>query len=94
MDLGVEIIGISRDLGPSQRVFGEQVGAKNRFLSDVDMEVINLYGAGREGRSAASANRYYFLIDEEGTLIWKNTSGGLIPADKLLTDFAELIGGN
>ena len=39
-------------------------------------------------------NRYYFLIDEEGKLIWKNTSGGLIPADKLLTDFAELIGGN
>ncbi len=96
MDLGIEIIGVSRDLGPSQRVFGEQVGAKNRFLSDVDMEVINLYGAGRQGRrgGAASANRYYFLVDEQGKLIWKNTTGSLIPADKLLTDFSELVGSN
>ena len=94
MDLGVEIIGISRDLGPSQRVFGEQVGAKNRFLSDVDMEVINLYGAARQGRGAASANRYYFLVDREGTLIWKNTNGSLIPADKLLTDFEGLVKAN
>ena len=38
------------------------------------------------------ANRYYFLIDEEGTLIWKNVEGGLIPVESLLTEMAEVVG--
>jgi peroxiredoxin len=87
--LGIEIVGISRDLGPSQGVFAEQVGARNRFVSDVDATIINRYGAlGPRG----VANRYYFLIDEDGTVIWKNVTGQLIPVEALLTELRGAVG--
>ena len=40
------------------------------------------------------ASRYYFLIDEEGTLIWKNVTGGLIPVEALLGEMAEVVSGD
>ncbi len=53
-----------------------------------------MYGAIRDNLAVRVANRYYFLIDEEGTLIWKNVTGGLIPVDKLLTDLSALLSDN
>ncbi len=88
MDLNIEVIGISRDLPPSQAKFKETVKAQNIFLSDVDAKVITAYGAlNSENRIA---RRYYFLINEQGTLIWKNTTGQLIPVEKLLADLSAV----
>jgi len=61
-------------------------------LSDPNLEVIARYGAVSEGSNVRVANRYYFLIDEEGTLIWKNVTGQLIPVEALLTQMTDLVG--
>jgi peroxiredoxin len=86
--MNIEIIGISRDLTASQQKFKESVNAKNTFLSDPDAKVISAYGALSPQRVA---NRYYFLIDESGNLIWKSTTGQLIPVEKLVTDLAAVV---
>jgi peroxiredoxin len=86
--MNIEVIGISRDLTASQQKFKETVNAKNTFLSDPDAKVINAYGALNAQRIA---NRYYFLIDETGKLVWKSTTGQLIPVEKLVSDLAEVV---
>jgi peroxiredoxin len=86
--MNVEVIGISRDLTASQQKFKESVNAKNTFLSDPDAKVIGAYGALSAQRVA---NRYYFLIDENGKLIWKSVTGQLIPVEKLVQDLAEVV---
>jgi peroxiredoxin len=53
-------------------------------LSDPDLAVTKRYGAVRDDLGVDVANRYYFLIDKEGTLIWKDVTGRLIPVDELL----------
>ena len=92
--MGVEIVGISRDLSPSHNEFKNKVGAKNYFLSDPDLKITDIYGATRDNLAVKVASRYYFLIDEGGTLIWKNVTGGLIPVDKLLSDLTALLSEN
>ena len=94
MGLGIEIVGISRDLQPSQQRFKETVNARNHFLSDPDLEVIERYGAVSSGGNVRVASRYYFLIDEEGTLIWKNVTGALIPVEALLTELTGVVSGD
>ena len=84
--MNIEVIGISRDLGPSQNKFKELVGAKNTFFSDVEGTVATAYGALDPARR--STRRYYFLLDENGNLIWKNITGGIIPLEKLFEDLA------
>jgi peroxiredoxin len=83
------VIGISRDQAPSQAKFKETVNAKNVFLSDVDAVVVQRYGALEPARKIA--RRFYFLIDEQGKLIWKNTTGQLIPVEKLVQDLAVVV---
>ena len=92
MDLGIEVVGISRDLAPSQGRFKEVTGAQNHFLSDPALVVTERYGAVRDDLNVRVAMRYYFLIDEEGTLVWKNVEGGLIPVESLLTEIAGVVG--
>jgi peroxiredoxin len=86
--MNIEVIAISRDLAPSQDQFKKAVSAKNTFLSDPEAKVIGAYGALNAGKIA---NRYYFLIDENGKLIWKSVTGQLIPVDKLVTDLADVV---
>jgi peroxiredoxin len=86
--MNIEVLGVSRDLSASQQKFKESVNAKNTFLSDPDAKIISAYGALNAQRVA---NRYYFLIDENGTLIWKNVTGQLIPVEKLVGDLAEVV---
>ena len=76
-------------MGPSQQKFKETVGAKNTFLSDVDATVIKRFGAQNEQTKGTS--RYYFLIDENGKIIWRSVTGTLIPVDKLLSDLTEVV---
>ena len=66
----------------------------NHFLSDPDLKVIDMYGAMRDNLAVRVANRYYFLIDEEGTLIWKNVTGQLIPTEKLISDLTAILEGS
>ncbi len=87
--LGIEIIAVSRDLGPSQQKFKELVGAKNTFLSDVDAKVIKRFGALNEANGGT--RRFYFLIGEDGTVLWRSVTGGLIPVEKLLTDVTAVV---
>jgi peroxiredoxin len=87
--MNIEVIGISRDLAPSQAKFKETTNAKNTFLSDADAKVIRAYGAFSEQLKVAS--RYYFLIDESGKLIWKSVTGQLIPVEKLVSDLADVV---
>lgn len=86
--MNIEVIGISRDLAPSQAKFKELVNAKNTFLADPEAKVISAYGALNAGKVA---NRYYFLLDDTGKLIWKNVTGQLIPVEKLVSDLAEVV---
>ncbi len=86
--MNIEVIGISRDHAASQGKFKETVNAKNTFLSDQDAKIISAYGALSAQRVA---NRYYFLIDESGKLIWKSVTGQLIPVEKLVSDLDEVV---
>jgi peroxiredoxin len=92
--LGIEIVGISGDLAPSQQVFKETTGAQNHFLSDPELEVTARYGAVNDGGAVRTARRYYYLIDEEGILAWKNVTGGLIPVEALLDEMTEFLSGD
>jgi len=86
--MNIEVIGISRDHAASQAKFKETVNAKNTFLSDQDAKIISAYGALSAQRVA---NRYYFLIDESGKLVWKSVTGQLIPVEKLVSDLGEVV---
>ena len=86
--MNIEVVGVSRDLAPAQLKFKETVNAKNTFLTDPEAKVIGAYGA---LNAAKIANRYYFLIDENGKLIWKSVTGQLIPVEKLVSDLAEVV---
>ena len=87
-DLAIELVGISRDLAGALNAFKESVGAENLFVSDPGMEVIHAYGAEMPNRGVAA--RYYFLIDEEGKIAWKNTTGQLIPTERLIEELRSL----
>ena len=66
----------------------------NHFLSDPELEVSERYGAVNDGGNVRTARRYYFLIDEDGTLTWKNVTGGLIPVEALLSEMTEFVSGD
>ena len=87
--MGIEIVAISRDLAPAQQKFKETVNAKNTFLTDPEAKVISAYGA--LNNAIKISNRYYFLIDESGKLIWKNVTGQLIPVEKLVDDLGQVV---
>ena len=86
--LNIELIGISRDQAGSQNKFKEVVGAKNNFVSDIELEIAGKYDAISATRSA---KRYYFLIDQTGKIIWKSSTGTLIPTEKLLADLGQVL---
>jgi peroxiredoxin len=87
-ELNIEVIGISRDLAPAQAKFKEATNAKNTFLADPEAKVISAYGALNANKIAS---RYYFLLDENSRLIWKNVTGQLIPVEKLISDLAAVV---
>ena len=70
-------------------MFKKQVDAKNTFLSDVDAVVIKKFGANDDVRKYAK--RFYFLIDENGKVIWRSVDGKLIPVDALLADLTTAV---
>jgi peroxiredoxin len=89
--MNIEVVAISRDLAPAQARFKETVKAQNAFLSDPEAKIIGAYGALNANKIA---NRYYFLIDENSKLMWKNVTGQLIPVEKLVQDLGAVVKGN
>lgn len=62
----------------------------NPFVSDEDGAIIERFGA---SSARGAANRFYFLIDENGTIIWKDTTGRLLPVEVLLSQLQDVVGG-
>lgn len=60
-DLGVEVVGISRDGAASHRHFREKHGLPFRLLSDPDLKVAAAYGC----KGILGMKRGVFLLDEE-----------------------------
>ena len=53
--------------------------------------VIKRYGAHDDARKIAK--RFYFLIDEQGKIIWRSVAGTLLPVDPLLENLDAAIKG-
>ena len=86
--LDIEMVGISRDQLPALNKFKETVGAKNNFVSDVELDIATKYDANTPARGT---KRYYFLVDKTGKIIWKSSTGQLIPTEKLLADLGQVL---
>ena len=86
--LNVEMIGISRDLIWSLGEFKTKVGAKNTFVSDVDYTIIPKYGA---STATKGTQRYYYLVDKTGKIIWKDTSNRVLDTEKMAADLAAVL---
>jgi peroxiredoxin len=77
-------------MGPSQNKFKELVGAKDvTFLSDIDAVVVKRFGAFND--ATKGVRRFYFLIDEQGTVLWRSVNGTLLPFDKLMEDLTAAV---
>ena len=55
----------------------------------MDAKVIKKFGALND--QSGGTRRFYFLIDENGKIIWRSVNGQLIPVEKLLTDLTEVV---
>ena len=88
--MNIEMIGISRDLPGALNKFKESVNAKNTFVSDTELKVAPKYDA--QGLNGGPMfKRYYFLVDETGKIVWKNTANQVIPSEKLMTDLGQIL---
>ena len=76
-DLGVKVIGISKDSLSSHNNFAQKYELPSILLSDPDRKAIEAYGVWQEkkmyGKVSMGVVRSTFLIDEEGYIekIWK-----------------------
>jgi thioredoxin-dependent peroxiredoxin len=86
--LNVEMIGISRDQPGSLTKFKEVVGAKNLFVSDLEYNIIPKYGANNANRGT---NRFYYLIDSTGKIVWADTSNRVLDTERLANDLAAAL---
>lgn len=71
-DLGVKVLGISRDSVKSHQKFYEDKRLNFDILSDVDLNVIKAYGVLQEktmfGKLVMGVSRSTFIIDENGLI--------------------------
>ena len=80
LDLGVEVLGISRDSPVSHKKFAEKHGLGVKLASDQDHKVTEAYGAWAlkkmYGKESYGVIRSTFLIDPQGKIarIWKKVS--------------------
>ena len=86
--LGIEMVGISRDMTWSLEEFKKKVGAKNLFASDLEYSIIPKYGASNPNRGTL---RYYYLVDKTGKIVWKDTSNRVLETEKLVADLATAL---
>jgi peroxiredoxin Q/BCP len=86
--LGIELVGISRDMTWSLAEFKTKVGAKNLFASDLEYSIIPKYGASNPNRGTL---RYYYLVDKTGKIVWKDTSNRVLDTEKMVADLAAVL---
>ncbi len=79
MDRDTEVFGISADGWASHAEFARQLELPFDLLSDWDREVMPAYGAFSERTKIA--NRWSFLIDKEGVIVYTQHSGLNEPRD-------------
>lgn len=79
MDRDTEVFGISADGWASHAEFARQLELPFDLLSDWEREVMPAYGAFSERTKIA--NRWSFLIDKEGVIIYTQHSGLNEPRD-------------
>lgn len=94
-DLGVEVIGISKDDVKSHKKFADKHELPFTLLADTETTMNQAYGVWKEksmyGKKYMGTQRDSFLIDEEGKLIKHYIK--VKPAthvDEVLTDLANL----
>ena len=79
MDRDTEVFGISADGWASHAEFARQLELPFDLLSDWEREVMPAYGAFSERTKIA--NRWSFLIDKEGEIVYTQHSGLNEPRD-------------
>jgi peroxiredoxin Q/BCP len=87
--LNVEMIGISRDMPGALAEFKKSVGAKNGFVSDADLVVTKKYDALLATRTPNMAKRYYFLIDQTGKIVWKDTTNTVLNTERVMSALTD-----
>lgn len=74
-NLGVQIIGVSKDSIESHKKFKEKLGLKFKLLSDPELKLHQAFGVwGKKktyGKEVEGVIRSTFLLDEKGQIIWK-----------------------
>ena len=99
--LNIVMLGISADLPGALAAFKDSVSPKDAsgkavplenlmFVSDRTLATSTKYDSANPNGS----KRFYFLIDENGKIVWRSVTGGLIPTEKLLADLSALKSGN
>ena len=99
--MNIQMLGISADLPGAQRAFKDSVVPKGpdgkplslealSFVSDRTLAIAQKYDAA----NANNAKRYYFLIDEQGKVVWRSVNNSLIPTDKLIADLGTVVKGS
>lgn len=72
VEKGAEVIGISKDSVASHEKFAEKLGLPFILLSDVEKEVLQMYGVWLEKKMAGKVSmgvvRSTYLIDEDGVI--------------------------
>jgi len=86
--LNVEMIGISRDQPGALAAFKTSVGAKNLFVSDLEYNIAPKYGSSNANRGML---RYYFLVDNTGKVIWKDSTNSVLDTAKLAADIGTAL---
>ena len=88
-ELGIEVIGVSRDSAESHKRFAEKYSLPFNLLSDPELDVIKKYGVWQEknnyGKKVMGIVRSTFIIDAEGTIehIMSNVQAARNPSDVL-----------
>ena len=99
--MNIVMLGVSADLPGAQRAFKDAVAPKDAagkpvpqenlmFVSDRTLAIAMKYDAA----NVNNAKRFYFLVDENGKIVWRNVSGGLVPTEKLLTELSTVKAAN
>ena len=88
-ELGVEVVGISRDSAASHRKFAEKYSLPFIILSDPELEAIEKYGVWQEkklyGKPSMGVVRTTFIISPEGKI------EAVMPKVKPDTNAAEIL---
>ena len=76
-EVGVRVLGVSKDSVESHKRFEQKYGLKFPLLSDPERKVIEAYGVWQEKKSAGKVSmgvvRTTYLIDENGVIIRAET---------------------